>query len=202
MSLEYDRMVPSRPPSQSAQVSDTAGAPCSQPDAAAGQRPSRADWLWVAMLLAAAIALAPPAVAVQRVFARAVLYPLLLGAALAAVGWGLGHLARPRSRPFRLLGAALAAVVLVVGQHYVCYRMRLAQQPDIPAQAQFWPEYQQPASLWDYLQKEAHRGRPLVGTLVLRGPLAWLSWGIDALLLLASAVGLLAWWTRSRGGAP
>lgn len=194
-------MVKPSPPAASGRHADAVAAPDPRPDCAAARTPTKADWLWLGLFLAAAMGLAPPAVAVQRVFARLVVFPLLLGALLAAVGLGLGRLVRPRSRRFVLLAAAVAAAVLVVGQHYVCYRMQLAQQANLPPQAQFWPEYQPPASLWDFLHKQAQRGRPLLGTLVLRGWLAWLSWGCDALLLAASTVGLLAWATRRRHSA-
>ncbi len=45
---------------------------------------------------------------------------------------------------------------------------------------------EQPESLWEFLQSEARRGRPLWGWHA-RGVWAWLWWGIDALLIAGAA---------------
>ena len=43
-------------------------------------------------------------------------------------------------------------------------------------------------SFGQYVQAQAHRGRPLWSGYVAQGWVAWLSWAIDALLVVAAAV--------------
>jgi len=136
--------------------------------------------------------------AAEPYFAPPVIFPLVVGLILGAMLVGLLRTVQLAHRPMIWTGVVLAAVVAVAGQHYLAYRaaraaaLRDAEKYQEALRA--FPEQVQgrlpraPRNPLDYLEREALRGRPLFGQYRARGWLAWLSWGVDGLLLLAAAV--------------
>ena len=49
----------------------------------------------------------------------------------------------------------------------------------------------EPQNFVDYLRREAGKGRVLTAGFTARGLVAWLSWGIDALLTMSAAVAMV-----------
>jgi len=136
--------------------------------------------------------------AAEPYFAPVVLFPLLVGLILGAMLVGLTRTVQWAHRPTIWIAVVLAAAVAVAGQHYLAYRAaRAAALADfeklLEAQSAF-PEQVRgrlphvPQDPLDYMQREATRGRPLLGQYRARGWPAWLSWGFDGLLVLAAAV--------------
>jgi hypothetical protein len=126
---------------------------------------------------------------------------VLLGAALGVcLAWLLrwcecGH------RATAIGGTILAAALLVGGQHLWHYQRHLdavsaAKQNILRHGAKFAPVAGNlapvPPTFGEFLDKEAARGRPLWPGFVARGPAAWASWGLDALLLAGTAVLVVA----------
>jgi hypothetical protein len=133
-----------------------------------------AAWSWVSVLVAEYRS--PP-----------LLFPILSG-----IVFGLGGIVAMRitglaSRRWLVAGTAVFAMALVVGHHYVGYRLaRLAterQQQHLEFLAAF-PSLE--LNFARFLRAEALQGRPWFW-LTLHGPWAWASWGADGLLELAAA---------------
>lgn len=135
-------------------------------------------------------------------FAPFVLFPLLIGVGLGAILVGAMRLGQVGHRPTIVLGVVLAAGLAVLGQHYLGYRselVRVERQRQTFRQARLqYPELlrgyepKPPASLLAYLQSQARRGRDLkIGGYVACGWAAWTWWGIDALLVVAAALGIV-----------
>jgi hypothetical protein len=171
-------------------------------DAASPEAGGRFLWRGPAVALLAAPLLGAIAAwgahAAEPYFAPLVIFPLVVGLSLGAMLVGLLRTVQLAHRPTIWTGLLLAAVVAVAGQHYLAYRAaREAALRDAEkyqqAQSAF-PEQVQghlprlPQDPLDYMQREALRGRPLLGQYSARGWLAWLSWGVDGLLVLAAAV--------------
>ncbi|MCE5301489.1 MAG: hypothetical protein LLF97_00080 [Planctomycetaceae bacterium] len=119
-------------------------------------------------------------------FAPAIVFPLLLGAitGLTIVGFirfaGIGH------RPTILSAVVLSAAIATVGLHYQHYRMTYDEHRTASDLAGFAQQLR--PSFAEYLQAQAERGRPLPYGYVARGAMAWITWAIDALLIVAAAV--------------
>jgi len=107
---------------------------------------------------------------------------------------GLVRFAQIGHRPTILLAAVLAAAVTAAGQHYLnylaAYHWRhpavdagLAPGQDLSALVR-----EMAPSFGEYMQAQAQRGRLLLSGYVARNWVAWLSWAIDALLVVAAAV--------------
>lgn len=158
--------------------------------------------LWLPACLALGGSLAWAAVVAQGYFAPFIIFPLLVGVGLGAITVGLMRLGQVGNRPTVLLGAVLAVAVTVAGQHYIRYRAereRVGPQADNLRRAQLaFPKLTQgyepkpPASLADYLQAQARIGRDMnISGYVARGWVAWLSWAVDGLLVLAAALAMV-----------
>jgi hypothetical protein len=104
------------------------------------------------------------------------------------------------NRPTVLLGTVLAALAAVVSQHYVGYCLayrealkdaqtyrlaRLAFQDEVLGEMPV-----PPGGFLEFLRWRAARGFQLLGRNV-RGPLVWLVWTADAVLVLAAALALV-----------
>lgn len=134
----------------------------------------------------------------ERYFAPLVIFPLAVGLVLGAMLVGLLRTVQLAHRPTIGTGVVLAALVAVAGQHYLAYRaartaaLRDAEKYQEALSA--FPDQVQgrlphvPRTPLEYMQREASRGRPILGQYRARGWLAWLSWGVDGLLVLAAAV--------------
>ena len=166
------------------------------PPAARFRRPALALWLPMCGLLSAAVAWL--AVVIAKHFAPLVIFPILVGLVLGVTLVGLARLMQVGNRPTVVLGTFLACTVAVIGQHYVCYRV---DSELVRKQAESFrgAELKHPGlvlgsapepaqGLLDYLRRQADKGRPLLGSYVARGPVAWTSWTADGLLAAAAAL--------------
>lgn len=161
-----------------------------------------AFWLVACLVLAVPVAWAADVVQSDFKFAPLVIFPLLVGVGLGAIAVGLMRLGQVGNRPTILLGVVLAGALTVVGQHYLRYWdecERVQRQVDAFREVQLkYPKlvegYQPkpPAHFAAYMQAQAKKGRDLeIGGYVARGGVAWLTWVIDGLLLLAAALAMV-----------
>jgi hypothetical protein len=129
----------------------------------------------------------------QSWFAPLIFFPLLVGVGLGAVLVFLLRFTQTAHRPTLLLGILLAVTTAALGQHYASYRawmQRIEAHPQAAvARAAFADQL--PGSFPAFLRWEAQRGRPLVAKVTARGPWAWVSWGVDGLLVLAGALAIV-----------
>jgi len=169
------------------------------------------------------LVLARAAAEVEPHFAPWLLFPVLVGLVLGATLVALVRIIEIGNRFTAVLMAVVAAFAAVGGQHYLAYReaCQVARQQAAEVQkaqklaslfaAGRAPE--PPDSLWEFLRWEAARGRT-IGALVARDAWVWLSWGLDAALLLGAALGLVlpalrqpycdhcrSWYRTTRGGS-
>jgi hypothetical protein len=184
--------------------------------------------IWLAVCLVAAWVLAAwPAAQIGQYFAPLVLFPLLEGLALGGMTLLLLRICHQGHCLSAIAGLLLIVSTFIVSQHYAAYlaartaavelQEKIASRPSADngkqafavAAAQLAP--QPPENLFQYLQEEAERGRPLfhnvtvhgggvfkskenakdgqplVRDITARGPWAWASWALDGLLVLAAA---------------
>ena len=150
----------------------------------------------------------------QSYAAPFILFPMLVGvfaglSIVATARYGqIGH------RPTIVLAVVLAAAVAAVGQHYFSYAAFVsryssgkgdkgggpifagAKTGTVPATSAGGATGADLSALarklapsfGEYLCGHADRGRPLLGQYVAKGWAAWLSWSINALLTLATAL--------------
>ena len=141
------------------------------------------------------------AVDAQFYFAPLVIFPLLVGVVLGGLLIGLMRIGQVGHRPSIILGAILAVLVALVGQHYLCYitarETELKQTPLMDKARRAFPEiiaqhlHTPPESFLEYMQDQANRGRPLLLDYRARGWIAWLSWVIDGLLVLSGTMAVV-----------
>ncbi|MEN6405068.1 MAG: hypothetical protein ABFC77_01225 [Thermoguttaceae bacterium] len=122
----------------------------------------------------------------QMYFAPAIVFPLLLGTIVGSAMIGVVRFAGIGHRPTILAVVVLSAAITTVGLHYQNYRTTYDAHRAAPGLSGF--AQQMHPSFGEYLQAQAERGRPLPYGYVARGAAAWLSWAIDALLIVAAAV--------------
>jgi hypothetical protein len=138
------------------------------------------------------------AVPLQRHFAPWLFFPVLIGLLVGATLVALVRLSQVGHRRTILLLAFLAALTTVIGQHYLSYHYVRALARE---EAQRHPEASQlapmflgrpsaPNSFAEFLASEASRGRR-IGPYTAHNSLAWLSWGLDGLLVLCAALSLV-----------
>lgn len=193
------------------------------------QVPRFAAFASLAVLLA--IGLAWAAARAEAVAAPLVVFPLAVGLVLAgllAAAFRLCRVAHFGS----VVGTALCAgLIASAAQHVWSYRAAVARARQMQLQAEAEAARQMgrkgravavgvgellvqpPTNLWQFLRDEARRGRPLWNWHA-RGPLAWLWWTLDALLVAGAASGgaarLVSWpycnqcgsWYRSIRAGP
>jgi hypothetical protein len=141
------------------------------------------------------------AVDAQLYFAPLVIFPLLVGVGLGGLLIGLMRFGQVGHRPTIILGTILAVLIATAGQHYIFYlsarESDLKQPPLMDKARQAFPElvgdHQQapPAGILEYMRRQADRGRPLLLDYTARGWVAWLSWAIDGLLVLAGTLAVV-----------
>ncbi len=146
----------------------------------------------------------------QTYAAPFLLFPILVGVVVGLTIVGAVRFAQMGHRPTIVLSVVLAAVVTVVGQHYISYlsfvshysnakgaSLGLAETKTAAVSAktrsvsgqEFAALARQLApNFGQYLCAQANHGRPLWGQYVAKGWAAWLTWAIDAVLTLAAAV--------------
>jgi hypothetical protein len=86
-------------------------------------------WLVAHALVTAAVAWVAFQIQQEQI-APAVLFPLVVGAALGASGVAIRHFTRAPSRRIALVGAIVWGLLVVVGQDYIGHRHRLRQYDD------------------------------------------------------------------------
>jgi hypothetical protein len=131
---------------------------------------------------------------IQSYVAPLILFPILLGVFAGLSIVGLVRLLQIGNRPTILLAVVLASAVAGLGQHYFEYCAQYspfhpmlggksaAEQNLSPLVEELKP------SFVEFLEAQARRGRPLLGEYRAQGWAAWLSWAIDAMLVVAGAV--------------
>ena len=130
----------------------------------------------------------------QFYFAPIILFPLLLGVFAGLSIVGLVRFAQIGYQPTIFLAAVLTAIVAAAGQHYCGYLATYyGMHPSAGASTATGQDVsalmrEMTPSFGAYMQAQARRGRPLVQGYVAHGWIAWLSWAIDALLVVAAAV--------------
>ena len=139
---------------------------------------------------------------VQSYVAPLILFPVLLGVLTGLSIVGLARLFQIGNRPTILLAAVLAAAVAGLGQHYFEYlseyslllppigRKSAEEQKLLPFVKELAPGF------GEFLLAQAKRGRPLLGEFRAQGWAAWLSWAIDAMLVVAGAAAVTVPSTR------
>jgi hypothetical protein len=164
------------------------------------------DWqsfgFWLPPALGHALVVAWASLRIEPYFALWLVFPALVGAALGAgLAW-LAHFCKLADRRLLLLGTLSAALLAVATQHWLAYRQvieqfrqreaaLLAKAPLVGAGAMALAGEQPPANFWQFLREDALRGRVLVAGWRAQGSACWLSWGLDAMLVLAAALGLV-----------
>jgi hypothetical protein len=98
------------------------------------------------------------------------------------------RICRLAHRPTAIAGALLAACLLVLTQHYASYRLArnaMDQQKNMSLAQAAFPDLD--LNFSRYLSTEAAKGRPIAG-FVAHGAQAWISWGIDGLLVIVATL--------------
>lgn len=143
-------------------------------------------WLLGNVLLTAAVAWVAFQLQ-QEQFAPAVVFPLLVGAALGAGGWAIRHFTRAPRRRIAIAAALVWGLLVVVGQDYIGHRHRL-RQFDIEMGSQ------SPSSSVTSGPTDTMRPRfsEYLAGVVRRQPL-W--WSLELALTAGAAVAVTAWGT-------
>jgi hypothetical protein len=154
--------------------------------------------LWLPLCLVHGSAVAWLAFGLQKHFAPLVLFPALVGATLGVTLVGLMRLVQVAGRTTVLVGAIVACFATVYGQHYFSYLQQretaLEQAAQFRMAARLHPDMVQgtppePASgVVEFLRWQAIRGRPIMASVVARGPWAWASWALDGTVTLLAVL--------------
>jgi hypothetical protein len=154
--------------------------------------PLRSTW-WVVLVLVS-IAWTWLAVQVQRLFAPVLLFPLLVGGGVGGIAGLITrqfYVQNPRVNPLLIVMLGALAVVSLHGFVYLDYRREFQITFNADPRIRIFTENQTPIGppgFLDYLHGQAVRGRPWIGG-TWQGRGAWITWGIDAALVVASAIG-------------
>jgi hypothetical protein len=162
--------------------------------------------VWLpACVIAGLLAGALTALAMEQTrFAPLVFFPLLVGVFLGLLLVSLMRFAQVAHRATIIAGTLLAVLAAVGMQHYRAYwhAASLSQKngEQIAIAQQAFPDKagrmagalaDRPTGFLDYMRREAVRGRPLFRDVVAKGGFAWLTWGIDGLLVLAASLAVV-----------
>ncbi len=143
------------------------------------------------------LALAWVATVVRGYFAPLILFPVLMGILCGMAVVGLARVAQIGNRTTIVLATVLTAALTGGAEHYFTYLSAYSgQHPAVsasPAAAQDLSALVREAapSFGRYMEAQAARGRPLLFDYVAQGWLAWLSWAVDALLVVAAALAVV-----------
>jgi hypothetical protein len=130
------------------------------------------------------------AVAGQGYLAPWLLFPLLIGAGVGVTMVGLVRMMQVGHRPTVLLAVLTAALLAAGLQHYVAYvewRRTEAVDPVSGKDLSQVVDQLRPGFV-EYLQAQARHGRPLAFGYVAYNSAVWLTWAVDALLVVFAAV--------------
>lgn len=164
----------------------------------------RATWwgwlIWLPVCVALGLLFAWASVALSTRFSPLLVFPLMVGLVLGASLVSLARICQMAHRPTVWTALALSVAAVVVGQHWFSYRQaRAAAEHDLvqyqKAQQAFGESVAgrlpaAPSNMGEYLARQANEGRRLdtvFGSWTARGPVAWLSWTLDAFLILLPA---------------
>lgn len=159
-------------------------------------------WLLVGVCVGVAVAWLAAMLQYHGHFAPWLLFPVLCGCLLGAIWSSLLRSFQMDNRTTGVAGVVVACLVATLGQHYFSYRTARSC-----AEKQ-WEQYRLASRAFSdkvrglplappdgpiaFLHQQAARGRDIgTGDWTARGWLAWLSWGVDGLLLLGAAVTLV-----------
>jgi len=137
------------------------------------------------------------AVVAEAFFAPLVIFPLLVGVLLGFLLVAVVRLAQVGNRATVILGVVPAVALTVAGQHYLGYLKAYSEssgqiQKQGNSTADFGAVLKQfTPSFPEYMQRQAAVGRRLLPGYTARGWVAWLSWAVDGLLVLAAALALV-----------
>lgn len=172
-------------------------------------RPWQSFGFWLPPALGHAVVVAWASLRVESYFALWLVFPAVVGAALGAGLASLAHFCRLADLKLLAAGTLAAVLLCVAMQHWVAYRQvveqfrqreaaLLAKAPLAGALA--LAGEQPPTSVWQFLRDDAAAGRVLIGGWRAQGAACWLSWGLDAMLVLAAALAMvMLWCPRSPG---
>ena len=151
-----------------------------------------ACWVPLCGVLGLSVALA--AVATHKYVASFELLALMVGVCLGGMLIGLLRVSHVGHRPTVLVGTLLACALAVVGQDYIAYlqaqeRVRADWKKHAEIKLGF-PDAVPPEGFAAFMKWNASQGRK-IGNWEARDHWAWLSWGLDALLVLAPATVLV-----------
>lgn len=152
-------------------------------------------WMLAAPVLGGVVARG--AVWAQNLWAPLVIFPLLVGCGLGLSLAGLMRLGQIGHRATLWTGTLLAVAVAIAGEHYISFldfkAAAIAQKPQGLSLGAFqaFQEMRMPDATTDFarfMQRQADRGRPVTAEFALRGAAAWVSWGLDGLLMLLATL--------------
>jgi hypothetical protein len=139
-------------------------------------------WAWVAHV-------------VEAYVAPIILFPILLGVFAGLSIVAVTRFAQIGHRPTIVLAAVLAGAVAAAGQHGLGYltayygpRASLGVETASHHEVIAALAREMTPSFSQYMLAQADRGRPLWAGYVAQGWVVWMSWTIDALLVIAAAV--------------
>ena len=138
-------------------------------------------WAWIALV-------------VQFYSAPFLVFPMLVGVFVGLTVVGLVRFTQMGHRATIVLMITIAAVVAAAGQHVFAYWndyywARPASSHGSGGDSDLSPFLAQVRPTFGkYLDAQAQRGRPLPDGIVAQGNMAWLTWIVDALLLVAAAL--------------
>jgi hypothetical protein len=163
-------------------------------------------WAWVAEVA-------------QFYVAPVVLFPLMLGVLTGLSIVGLIRFAQIGHPPTVLLATVLAAAVAAAGQHGLRYLNTYygsetsATVKSMSDEALLLLRQEMRPGFCQYMKAQAAQGRPLIGGYTARGFAAWISWTMDAVLVILGAIAVVApalrvpycnrcgtWYRTVRGG--
>ena len=154
-----------------------------------------AVWLTAGVLVGLGVGWIATLTAVR--FAPLVVFPLAVGGVLGVVLVGVSRCLQNDHRQTAVAAAVAAALVAVGAQHYFSYleaNREMGESKTInDAEAAFAEIMRDrlPTGPFDYLRRQAVVGRRMPFGYVARGPMAWLSWGVDGLLLIAGTMAVV-----------
>jgi hypothetical protein len=167
------------------------------------ERPWQRFAFWLPLALGLAVAIAWASLQVEPYFALWLVFPALAGTALGAVLASLAHLCRLADLKLLAAGTLASVLLCVAMQHWIAYRQVVAllrqREAALLAKAPMAGALtlageQPPTSVWQFLRDDAAAGRVLFGGWRAQGAACWLSWGLDAMLVLAAALAMVILW--------
>ncbi len=156
--------------------------------------------MWIAACLGVAVLVGWASMTIESLFAPLLFFPLLVGVFFGGLALGLLRQCNVGSRAVVTAVLVVGGGVLVVTQHYAHYHQALEEDAALEARLEPWrgafpeglPERLEPQrGFFNFLVQQAAAGRPYLYGCTARGVWAWASWGLDAAILIAAALGVV-----------